>query len=110
MSTAFSPALMRLLAVALLLLFRSDTAGRAHVPEPGQHSSHSSIAAANHAALLAASPVRHVVDTAPLLLASDATVLDCRVQPTPAPSRDSSSLCSYERATSQSARPPPFQA
>jgi hypothetical protein len=100
--------LMRLLIVALLLLLRSDTLGRARI---SAHRHHPGIGAANHSALLAATPERHDVDTAPLqLLASDASVHDRRAQCAPAPTRDSVSVCSYERTTGQAARPPPFQA
>ena len=56
-------------------------------------------------------PERKDVDTArPQLLASEASLHDRRVQSAPAPTRDSLSLCSYERTTGQAARPPPFQA
>jgi hypothetical protein len=115
MSTASSRILMRLLTVALLLLLRSDTIGRAGISVHRHHSSHPGIAAANHSALLAATPETTPepkdVDTArPQLLASEASPHDRRVQSAPAPSRDSFSLCSYERTTGQAARPPPFQA
>lgn len=106
---------MRLLTVALLLLLRSDTIGRAGIPVHRHHSSHPGIGAASHGALLAATPEttpeRKDVDTArPQLLASEASVHDRRVQSAPAPTRDSVSVCSYERTTCQAARPPPFQA
>ena len=111
MSTASSRALMRLLTAARLLLLGSDTNGRAHISVHRHHSSHPSIAAATHSELLAATPVRKDVDTAPpQLLASQASQHDRRVQSAPAPTRDSLSLCSYERTTGQAARPPPFQA
>ena len=111
MSTASSRALMRLLTVAFLLLLRSDTNGRAAISAHRHHSSHPGIATANHSALLAATPERKDVDTArPQLLASEASLHDRRVQSAPAPTRDSVSLCSYERTTGQAARPPPFQA
>jgi len=111
MSTAASRALMRLLIAAFLLLLRSDTLGRAGISAHRHHSSHPGIAAANHSALLAATPERNDVDTAlPQLLASEASVHEGRVQSAPAPTRDSLSLCSYERTTGQAARPPPFQA
>lgn len=111
MSTAASRALMRLLVAALLLLLRSDTLGRAGTSAHRHHSSHPSIATANHSALLAATPERNDVDTArPQLLASEASRGDPRVQSAPAPTRNSVSLCSYERTTGQVARPPPFQA
>lgn len=115
MSTASSRILMRLLIVAFLLLLRSDTIGRAGISVHRRHSSHPGIAAANHSALLATTPEttleRKNVDTArPQLLASEASVHDRRVQPAPAPSRESLSSCSYERTTGQAARPPPFQA
>ena len=104
---------MRLLTVAFLLLLGSDTHGRAGISAHRHHSSHPGIAAANHSALLATTFERKHVDTAPPpppLLASEASVHDRRVQSAPAPTRDSSSLCSYERTTDQAARPPPFQA
>jgi hypothetical protein len=97
--------------VAFLLLLRSDTAGRAGISVHRHHSSHPGIGAASQGALLAATYERKDVDTArPQLLASAASLHDRRVQSGPAPTRDSVSLCSYERATHQAARPPPFQA
>jgi len=111
MSTASSRTLMRLLTVAFLLLLRSDTVGRAGISVHRHHSSHPGIATANHSALLATTPERKDVDTArPQLLASEASLHDRRAQSAPAPTRDSVSLRSYERATHQAARPPPFQA
>jgi hypothetical protein len=115
MSMASSRTLMRLLTVAFLLLLRSDTIGRAGISVPRHHSSHPGIAAANHSALLAATPETMPgpkdVDTAtPQLLASEKDLHDRRAQSAPAPTRDCVSLCSYERATNQAARPPPFQA
>jgi len=115
MSTASSRILTRLLTVAFLLLLPSDTIGRAGISVHRRHSSHPGIAAANHSALLPATPEttpeRKDVDTArPQLLASEASLHDRRVQSAPAPTRDSVSLCSYERTTDQAARPPPFQA
>ena len=108
MSTASSRALMRLLTVAFLLLLPSDRIERADISAHRHHSSHPSVAAANH--LLAAAPVGDV-DTAPLqLLTCEASLLDRRVQSAPAPSRDALSLCAYERTTDQAARPPPLQA
>ena len=103
---------MRLLTVAFLLLLRSDTIGRAGTSVHGHHSSHPVVAAANHGALLAAvAPEWKNVDTArPQLLASETSLHDRRVESAPAPTRDSVSLCSYERTTGQAARPPPFQA
>jgi len=102
---------MRLLTAAFLLLLGSDANGRARISVHRHHSSHPGIATANHSALLAATPVGKDVDTAPpQLLASEASLHDCRVQSGPAPTRDSLSLCSYERTTGQAARPPPFQA
>ena len=102
---------MRLLTVALLLLLGSDANGRGRVSAHRRHSSHPAIATANHSALLAATPERNGVDTAPpQLLASEASLPDRRVQSAPAPIRDALSLCSYERTTGQAARPPPFQA
>jgi len=114
MSTASSRIVMRLLTVAFLLLLPSDTIGRAGISVHRRHSSHPGIAA-NHSALLPATPEttpeRKDVDTArPQLLASEASLHDRRVQSAPAPTRDSVSLCSYERTTDQAARPPPFQA
>jgi len=111
MSTASSRALMRLLTAALLLLLGSDANGRARVSVHRHHSSHSGIASANHSALLATTLEPKHVDTAPpQLLASEASPHDHRVHSAPAPTRDSLSLCSYERTTGQAARPPPFQA
>jgi hypothetical protein len=111
MSTSSSRALMRLLTAALLLLLGSDANGRARVSVHRRHSSHPAIATANHSALLAATPERKDVDTAPpQLLASEASLHDRRVQSAPAPTRDALSLCSCERTTGQAARPPPFQA
>ena len=111
MSTASSRALMRLLTAAFLLLLGSDTHGRAGISVHRHHSSHPGIATANHSALLATTPVRKDVDTAPPpLLASEASLHDGQVQSAPAPTRAALSLCSYERTTDQAARPPPFQA
>ena len=111
MSTAASRALMRLLIAAFLLLLRSDTLGSAGSSAERHHSSHPGIATASHSALLAATPERNCVDTARLLLlASEASAHDGRVQSAPAPTRNPVSLCSYERTTGQVARPPPFQA
>ena len=112
MSTASSRILMRLFTVAFLLLLPSDTIGRAGISVHRRHSSHPGIAAANHSALLPTTPERKDVDTArPQLLPSEASLHDRRVQSAPAtPTRDSVSLCSYERTTDQAARPPPFQA
>ena len=114
MSTATSRILMRLLTVAFLLLLPSDTIGRAGASAHRRHSSHPGIAAADHSALLPTPPEttheRKDVDTARPLLASEASLHDRRVQSAPAPTRDSVSLCSYERTTDQAARPPPFQA
>jgi hypothetical protein len=112
MSTASARSLIRLLTVAILLLLRSDTTGRARISVRRHHSSHPVVAAANHGALLAAAaPEWKNVDTArPQLLASEAIPHERRVQSAPAPTRDSLSSCSYERTTSQAARPPPFHA
>ena len=111
MSTAASRVLTRLLTVAFLLLVRSDTLGRADIPVHRHHDLHQAIATANHGVLLASTPQQKDVDTASaLLLGSDATAHDGRVQSAPAPTHDSFSLCSYERTTGQAARPPPFQA
>lgn len=102
---------MRLLAAVFLLLLGSATDGRARVSVHRHHRSHPSIAAAYDNALLAATPLRKDVGTAPpLLLASEESLHDRRIQSAPAPTRDSLSLCSYERTTDQAARPPPFQA
>ena len=115
MPTASARALIRLLTVAFLLLLPSDTIGRAGMSVHRRHSSHPGIAAANHSALLPATPEttpeRKDVDTArPQLLASEASLHNRRVQSAPAPTRDSLSSCSYEHTTGQAARPPPFQA
>ena len=96
-------------------LLRSDTLGRAGMSVQRHQSSRRAIAAANHSALLPTTaettPERKDVDAAPpQLLASEASLQDGRVQSAPAPTRDSLSLCSYERTTDQAARPPPFQA
>jgi hypothetical protein len=110
MSTSASRALMRLLTVAFLLLLRSDTLGRADVSGHRHHDAHQVIATANHG-VLASTPGQKDLETArPQVLASEAIAHDGRVQSTPAPTRDSFSLRSYERATGQFARPPPFQA
>jgi hypothetical protein len=113
MSTTSSRILIRLLTVAFLLLLPSDTGGRVSVHR--RHSSRPGIAAANDSALLPATrqtiPERKVVDTAqPQLLASEASLHERRVQSAPAPTRDSVSLCSFERTTDQAARPPPLHA
>ena len=103
----------RLLVAALLLLLGSDANGRARIPVHKHHSSHPSIGAATHSALLVGTtivPNSKEAATAPSqLLASEATLHDSRVQSTPAPTRDCVSLCPHERTTSQAARPPPFQ-
>ena len=106
---------MRLLTVAFLLLLPSDTIGRAGISVHRDDSSHPGISAANHRALLPTTPEttpkRKDVDTTrPQLLGSEASLRDRRVQSAPAPTRDSVSLCSYERTTDQAARPPPLQA
>ena len=115
MSMASFHALMRSLTAAFLLLLGSATNGRAHISAHRHHSSHPSIATANHSALLPptpeTTPERKDVDTAPpQVFASEAGVQDRRAESAPAPTRDSVSLCSYERTTHQAARPPPFQA
>jgi len=111
MSMASSRALMRLLTATFLLLLGNATNGRAHISAHRHHSSHPGVAAANHGELLAATPQWKHVDTAgPQFLASEASLHHRRVQSAPAPTRDSVSLCSYERTTDQAARPPPFQA
>src|SRR5687767_7283432 len=114
MSPASSRTLMRLIIAAFLLLLPSDTIGRAGISVHRHHGSHPGISAANHGALLPATPEtlseRKDVDTPPpQLLASEASLHDRRVQCAPAPTRDFVSLCSYERTTHQAARPPPFQ-
>ena len=102
---------MRLLIAAFLLLLRSDTLGRAGSSADRHHSSHPSVATAHHGALLASTlEWKDVVTARPQLLASEASLCDRRVQSAPAPTRNSLSLCSYERTTGQIARPPPFQA
>jgi hypothetical protein len=111
MSMASSRVLMRVLAAAFLLLLGNATDGRSRISVDSHRDSHRTIAAANHSALLAATPVGKDVDSAfPPLLASDARLHDRRVEPAPAPARDSSPPCSYERTAVQAARPPPFQA
>jgi hypothetical protein len=112
MSTASSRALMRLLTAAFLLLLGSDANGRAHISVHRHHSPRPGIAAATHSALLATTlePKQHVDTAPPPLLASGASRYDHRVQSAPAPTRDSLSLCSYERTTDQAARPPPLHA
>jgi hypothetical protein len=115
MSTASSRILMRLFTVAFLLLLPSDTIGRAGILVQRHHSSHPGISAVNHSALLPTTPEttpeQKDVDTVrPQLLASEASLHDRRVQSAAAPTRDSVSLCSFERTTDQAARPPPFQA
>jgi hypothetical protein len=114
MPTASSRTLMRLVTVALLLFLRSDTNGRAGISVHRHHSSHPAIGVASQGALLAATYEGKGVATTntapPQLLASAASVYDRRVQSAPAPTRDSASLCSYERTACQAARPPPFQA
>ena len=115
MSTASSRILMRLFTAAFLLLLPSDTIGRAGIPVHRHHSSHPGISAASHSALLPTTPEttpepKDVDAARPQLLAAEASLHDRRVQSAPAPTRDSVSLCSYERTTDQAARPPPFQA
>ena len=111
MSTSSSRALMRLLTAALLLLLGSDASGRARVSVHRRHSSRPAIATANHSELLAATPERKDVDTAPpQLLASEASLHDHRAQSAPAPTPDSVPVCLCERTTGQAARPPPFHA
>ena len=110
MSMASYRALIRSLTAAFLLLLGSDTHGRAGISVHRHHGSHPGIAAANHSALLATTLEPKHVDTAPPpLLASEASPHDRPAQSAPAPTRDSLSLCSYERTTEQAARPPPFQ-
>lgn len=102
---------MRLLGAVFLLLLGSDTNGRASISLHRHHSSRPTVAAANHSALLAATPVRKHVDTArPLLLASQASLHDRRIQLAPAPTRAFLSLCSNEHTPDRAARPPPSQA
>jgi hypothetical protein len=106
-----SRGLIRFLTTVFVLLLGSDTNGRARVLVHRHHNSHRVVATASVSAALRATPVQKDVDTAPLpLLASEASLHDRRVQSAPAPTRDSSSLCSYERTTGQAARPPPFHA
>jgi hypothetical protein len=107
---ASSGVLMRLFAGVFLLLLGNPTDGRARSVH-GHRDSRPAIEAASHSALLAATPVDKVVDPAlSPLLASGATLPDRQVESTPAPIRGLPSLCSCERATVQSARPPPRQA
>jgi hypothetical protein len=104
-------ALMRLLTAVFLLLLGSATNGRAHISAHRHHRSHPGVAAANHGELLAATLQWKHVDTArPQFLASETSLHHRRVQSTPAPTRNSVSLCSCERTTGQAARPPPFHA
>jgi hypothetical protein len=111
MSTPSARGLIRILATAFVLLLGSGTDGRAHVSVHRHGSSHWVSAAANFSVAQPTAAVRKDVDTArPALLASEASPLDRRVQSAPAPTRDSSSLCSCERTTGQAARPPPLQA
>jgi hypothetical protein len=111
MSTASSRVLIRLLTVALLLLLRSDTTGRAGISVHRHQRSQPGIAAANQCALLATTAEwKHVDTTRPQLLASEASLHHRRIQPAPAPTRHFLSSCSYEHTTSEAARPPPFQA
>jgi hypothetical protein len=110
MSTVPLRALMRLLTAAFLLLLGSATDGRARVSVHRHHSSDRAIATANLSVALPTTAVGKDVDTAPLLLASEASLHDARVQSALAPTRDFSSWCSCERTTGQAARPPPFQA
>ncbi len=111
MSMASVRAVTRLLTAAFLLLLGSATNGRAHIPAHRHHSSHPGVAAANHGALLAATPQWKRVDTAqPQVLTSEASQ-DHRPAPSASPpTRDFVSLRSCECATSQAARPPPFHA
>jgi hypothetical protein len=102
---------MRLLTAAFLLLLGSATNGRAHISAHRHHSSHPGIAPANASALQATALQWKHVDTArPQFLASAASLHHRRVQSAPAPTRESVPVCSCERTTDQSARPPPFQA
>src|SRR5689334_1828156 len=111
MSTASARALIRLLAAALLLLLGSGGDGRARIPKHRHDGSNRGVATATLGVPLATTPVRTDVDTArPQLLASEATPHHRRARSAPAPTRDASSSCSYERTTGRAARPPPFQA
>ena len=111
MSMASFRALMRLLTAAFLLLLGSATNGRAHISAHRNHSSHPGVKAANHGAMLAATPQwKHVDAARPQFLASEAVLRHRRVQSAPAATRDSVSLCSGKRTTGQAARPPPFHA
>jgi hypothetical protein len=110
MSTPTFRALIRVLAAAFVLLLGSAANGPARVLVHRHHSSHRAVAAASVNAALPTTPVRKDVDTAPPpLLAPEGSLDDRRVHSAPAPTRDSVSLCSYERTTGQAARPPPFQ-
>src|SRR6478672_4703553 len=111
MSTAASRTLIRLLTATFLLVLRSDTLGRTGISVHRHHGSRSSIASPDHRQLLASTAEPKHLDTAPpQLVASAASVPDGRAQSAPAPTRNASSLCSYECTTTQAARPPPFQA
>jgi hypothetical protein len=111
MSTPSARALLRLFSMAFVLLLGSGTNGRARVSVHTHRSSRQIMAAANVRAALPTSHVQKDVETTPpTLLASEASPPDGHVQPTPAPAREFSSLCSCERTTGQAARPPPFQA
>lgn len=111
MSTASFRVLTQLLVAALLLVLRSDTLGHADIPVRSDHRSHPAIAASNPGALLQPTALRFAVDTAqPQLLASEASLSDCRGQSAPPPARDGLPLHSCERTTAEAARPPPFQA
>lgn len=113
MPTRYSRTLIRILVAAFLLLRGSDANPRARIPVHRHRSSHPGISAANHSALLAATPVPNPKDAAAApspLLASAASVLDGRVPSEAPPTRDCGSACSHERTAGQAARPPPFQA
>lgn len=111
MPTVSSRPLMRLLIAAFLLLLGSDANGRARISVHRHHRSQPVVSAADHGALLAATPVQKHVDTArPQLLASEATLPDGQVQSAPPPTRAFLPLCSDEHTTAQAARPPPLQA
>jgi hypothetical protein len=111
MPTASSLTLLRLFAVAFLLLLGSGKDERARITEHRDGSTTRGVATANLSVALATTPVQKDVDTAqPQLSASEANLRVVPLQSAPAPTRIHQWLFSCERATGQAARPPPFQA